>query len=1050
MDMNHDARIAMNRWRTRQKNAERRIINLHERINLQLDALRDRMVIQHMPLIEWQFKQVYYRDVGVYEDIDPDWRTIRVGDTWGGEDVSAFFKCRVTIPENMAGQRIYLHIYVGGDSLLTLDGVPYHGLDPFRSSVLITEQGEAGRTYNVELESYIYWYPAEGVINRFEQAELVSIDADIEAAYWDFVATFKVLHMRHSDPSLKEFLETHLWHALRDIPFEISDLHTFKQSLARIREAFKQAVFETDRFKTSGLLHMVGHSHLDIVYQWTHREYIRKVGRTHATMLRLMEQYPDFKFSQSSAKIYADMKEYFPDLFAQVKQRIADGQWQPVGAFWLEPDCNLISGESFVRHILHGQAFWQREFGFTSRVCWQPDVFGMSWAMPQILHRSGIDIALCNKFFVWNDTNPWRQNTFRWQGPDGSQIMMFIPPGHFIGMVDPDHMNQYWEDYGDKETLGEVIYTYGWGDGGGGVDPEMVECAMRYADFPGVVPNQFNHPEDTLLSIAESAKENNTPVWYNELYLEAHRGTYTTKGWLKKHNRQSEILLRNTELLATLAWQEGQPYPADTLDSAWKILLNTQFHDALPGTHINEVYHYLLDEYHALRQHAKHLQGEATQYLFGVAKGDNLLVFNPDSFSREGIITIPETHLGDAYLEDDTGNPYLQQTITRLDGSKDCLVAIEGAVPSVGYRVFKTTTTPPDTSESKLHATDNTLENRFLRAEFAPNGELVSLWDKEAQREVLLAGEHGNKFQLYQDKPGKYDAWDIVASYVEHEIPIEGSTQLSINDFGALQVSLKVVRQCHQSTITQIIRLSKDDRALTFETHIDWHERQRLLKVGFPVDINARHATYDIAYGNIERPTHRNTSFDAARFEVPAHWWMDMSESGYGVALLNDCKYGHETHGHWMRLTLLKGSISPDPHADREEHFFTYALVPHLGDWCSDEGNIQAQAHYLNVLLQAYPTTNAPEKYSYIHCPANNVTLEAVKKAEDGESVILRFVERENQRTQTQLVFDRPLAQVVTCDLMENQEDVLEPRGNEVTIRFKPREILTLAITFAE
>ena len=734
-----------------------------------------------------------------------------------------------------------------------------------------------------------------------------------EAAYWDFVAAFKVLFVENLDSNLKSFLESQLRDALLATPIYELEFPEFKKQLLRIQADFRQTVFESDRFKASGLLHMAGHSHLDIVYVWPYREYIRKVGRTHATMLRLMEQYPDFKFSQSSAKIYADMKEHFPDLYKQVKQRIAEGRWQPVGAMWLEPDCNLISGESFVRHILHGQRFWQEEFNFQSRVCWLPDIFGMTWALPQILARSGIDVIMSHKYFNWNDTNPWRQNTFWWEGPDGSQVLMVVPPGHFIGMVDPDHMDKFWRDYSDRETIGEALYTYGWGDGGGGVDPEMLECATRYADFPGVVPTRYAHPEDSLLSIADRAKQTTLPIWSDEMYLEAHRGTYTTKGRLKKLNRQSEILYREVEALAALAWQNGAVYPEDRLDAGWKILLNTQFHDALPGSHITQVYLDLLEEYESLQYIAHEVREAASTSLFGDNQGDRVLVFNSLLTERRDMIKLPPEVTQGLYLTDESKQPLVQQIVHNLDGSESILVALDKPLPSLGYRVFGLTDSLHTSVDDDLSVQENVLENRFLRAEFSQNGELISLWDKETQRSVLTEGTCGNKFQLYEDRPGHLDAWDIVPTYEEKELPITGDATLTIDETGPLRASLKLVRHCYDSTITQRISLTSESRILMFETEVDWHERQRLLKVGFPLDVSARHATYDIAYGNIERPTHRNTSYDAARFEVPAHWWMDISESGYGVALLNDCKYGHEANGSLMRLTLLRGSTSPDP-----------------------------------------------------------------------------------------------------------------------------------------
>ncbi len=1047
MDMNHDAREMMSRWRTKQKNAERRIINFSERTNLRLEAIQERMVTQRHAIPDWEIKQVYYRDVGVYEDIDTDYRPITVGDTWGGKDVSAFFRRQVTIPQSMDGQRVFMRIYVGGDSLLRLDGVAHHGLDPFRNSVLLTESAVGGASHQLELESYIYWYPSETDYNVFRSAELITIDADVEAAYWDFVAAFKVLFMENINDSLKNFIEKHLLQALLEVPIHEPDYTIFKTRLLEIQSQFRTDVYETDRFKTSGLLHMVGHSHLDIVYQWTHREYIRKVGRTHATMLRLMEQYPDFKFSQSSCKIYADMKQHYPQMFEQVKQRIAEGRWQPVGAFWLEPECNLISGESFVRHILHGQRFWQEEFGFVSKVCWQPDVFGMSWALPQILYRSGIEVILSNKFFVWNDTNPWRQNTFWWEGPDGSKLLTVIPPGHFIGMVDPDHMDKYWRDFSDKETIGEMIYTYGWGDGGGGVDPEMIECAIRYQDFPGMVPTQFSHPEDTLLSIAEKAQETDLPTWNDELYLETHRGTYTTKGRLKKLNRQSEILLRQAEMLATLAWLQTGVYPEDLLDKAWKALLNTQFHDALPGTHITEVYHQLLEDYQCLQDYADTIIAQATPALFGEPIGDNILIFNPilQFQTNDTIIKIDADLLNGKSLADPDGNLLDQQIIHNLDGTTSVLArSLQQGMPTIGYQSLQLSSEIPPQNADHVTVTDRTLENNYIRAEFNDFGELISLWDKEAQRQVLMAGEHGNRFQLYEDRPGKYDAWDIVASYTQQELPITGNYLLEIDETGSLRASLLLKRQCYQSTITQRISLMADSRQLVFETEIDWHERQKLLKVGFPVDVNTRHATYDIAYGNIERANHRNTPYDAAKFEVPAHWWMDMSETGYGVALLNDCKYGHEADHQWMRLTLLKGSISPDPVADVETHHFTYAIYPHQGGW--READVIGAATCLNTPLYTQRTAQMRDTHSFLQCDAPNITIEAIKRSEDGTALIIRLVEQHNQRTHAKLTFDRLFSDVHLCDLMERHEEQLKMNQHQVEITIKPREIITLAL----
>jgi len=1044
MDMNSDARATMNRWRNSVKSKQRRIFRFDERVNIRLDAINQRMVTVCHPVPDWQIKQVRFIEVGHYETLE-DWREIHVGDTWGGEDVSAFFKRQITIPDAFTDLPVTLRFYVGGDSLLSLNGVPYHGLDPFRSVVHLPNDVVAGQTIDIDIESYVHWHSGEASLNIFHEAELVSVDSEIEAAYWDFVAAFKVLTMDNIDTRLQAFLEKHLWDALLQIPIH-DDFDTFKVGCLDAQTMIRETIYSTDRFKGEGLMHLVGHSHLDLVFMWPYREYIRKVGRTHATMLRLMEQYPDFKFSQSSAKIYLDMKENFPEVYEQVKERIAEGRWEAIGALWVEPDCNLINGESFVRQILYGQRFWQEEFGVQSETCWLPDVFGNSWAMPQILQRSGIKYFLTNKMFVWNDTNRWRSNTFWWQGSDGSRVLGVVPPGHFIGMVDPDHMDKHWRDFSDKETIGESLYCYGWGDGGGGVDPEMLECAVRYQDFPGLVPLKFSHPEEALASIASNATDDNIPTWRNELYLEAHRGTFTNKGRLKKLNRQAEQLYRQAEMLATFAWLKGADYPSNALDSGWQDLLTTQFHDSLPGTHISEVYPFLLNEYDNIFVIGEQVRDDALQSMFEVdSDGENLLIMNTLPRPIVDQIEIPADILSGKLPTNVNGNVLPAQSIIRLEGTESVLITLsdDDAIPAVGTRIFNLADATANTDVG-VTVEVNALENQYLRAEFNETGELTRLWDKVAERDVLLDGEVGNQFKMYEDKPGKYDAWDIVATYTEHEMPLRGTVTLESEEAGALRGSLKLTRTFGDSKLIQRISLSANQRSLTFETEIDWYERQRLLKVGFPLAINAEKATYDIAYGNIQRATHRNTSYDAAMFEVPAHWWMDMSEGNYGVALLNDCKYGYEADGNLMRLTLLKGSIYPDPTGDREMHHFTYVLQLHDGDWRM--GDVHGQASLLNTPLIFARTNQAVASQSLLSYEADNVTLEAIKRSEDGEYLIVRLVERYNQLTRLPVTFNQAIQSAWTCDLMEREEVELEPDGNTVAVRLKPNEIVTVKV----
>jgi len=1044
-----DIHEIMNRWRTGVKCKQRGIASFRERIEQRMGVVQQRIFSHRVTLDDWAIRTAHFRGLGEYEIVE-DWRPFRLGDQWGDEGLSAFFRRRAEMPKEFAGRKVLLRIYVGGDSLLRVDGVPYHGVDPFHNEVLLAESAKGDEVYEFELESFVAWHAEKRYPFTFALAELAAVDEQVHQAYWDLRAVVKALEIDEINPKLREFLETHLWEALKMIPLQEGDPERMRRCIQGAAESVRNTIYASDRFRGEGLMHLVAHSHLDVVFMWPYREFVRKIGRTHATMLRLMERYPEFTFCQSQAKLYADMKEHFPDLYAQVHRRVAEGRWELTGAFWVEPDCNLISGESFVRQILYGQKFFEEEFGRRSRSCWQPDVFGLSWAMPQILARSGIEYFMTNKMAIWNDTNPWTKNTFWWEGMDGSRVLSFVPPGHFIGTVDPDIMDRQWRAFSDKDTLGETLHIYGWGDGGGGPDAEMIECGRRYRDFPGLVKTKFSTAEEAFDSIHARAERSGLPVVRDELYLEAHRGTYTNKARLKKLNRRMEFLYREAELAAALALLAGGEYPADELRRGWEALLTTQFHDSLPGTHITEVYHDLLAELEGVRTLGEGVRDEALSVLVGPRDdaGRKVVVFNSLLHARADCLALPAKRLAGRAVADARGEPLPQQEVINLDGTRNVLVRA-GEIPPVGYRTFDLVDAkPPADTAGAVKAMADSLENDFLKATFNSEGELVSLWDKEREREVLVAGEVGNRLQMFEDTPGHYDAWDLADTYRDHEIDIAGGGTLSVDENGPVRASLLLEKPVGRSKVRQRISLYAGSRQLVFETHIDWVERQRILKVGFPVEINTTYATYDIAFGNMARPNHRNTPYDAARFEVPAHQWMALSQGDYGVSLLNDCKYGHEADGKLMRLSLLKGSIYPDPEADKEAHDFTYALYPHAGSW-REAGTIR-EALNLNCPLLARFVAQAPAEadHSFIRCDAPGVTLEAVKRAEDGEGLVVRLVERLNGRARGRLVFDRPVRKAWSCNLMEEKEDRLKVRDGAVEFVAKPYEIVTVRAAF--
>ena len=1050
MSVEPDINAVMKRWRIGVKSKMRGIANFTEKAKMRFDVVES-LFFEHRHLLdEWQMRRCRYLGPGPdgqlqYDFIDADWQDVRIGQKWGTEGISAFFRKTVRVPEAFDGRQLILRMYIGGDAMLKVNGVNYHALDPFHNEVVLCDRAAAGEEYRLEIEAYVA-YHAEADRNRsFDWSEFVAVDDQVRQAYWDLHAAAKLMDIVNIDPKLRDFLEQRVWEAMSLIPLQHPDRGHVRQCVLDAAARVRQTVLESGFMTGQGKQFLVGHSHLDVVFMWQQKEYIRKVGRTHASMLRLMERYPQFKFSQSQAKIYADMKRYFPDIYAQVKQRIAEGRWEPIGAFWVEPDCNLISGESFVRQTLYGQKFLREEFGLTSRTCWQPDVFGLSYAMPQILARSGIRYFLTNKMVPWNDTNPWRTHTFWWEGPEGSRVLAIVPPGHFIGTVDPDLLDTQWRNFSDKDTLAETLHIFGWGDGGGGPDAEMLESAVRYAGAvcPGLQALEFATAEEAFDSIARRVEQIDEPlpVWRDELYLEAHRGTFTTKGRLKNLNRRAELMLRDIELLASAAAIAGASYPAEAIEALWKDVLTNQFHDSLPGTHIPEVYTDLLADYERINAAGRGLLDAASLAAAGPEGPSGVAIVNTQVWSRADTFVV-EDAAGKVVLDGEA--PLVQQRVTGLDGSQKLLVKLP-TLPALSVRHLRLAEGEPGTQSGAVAAGENWLENDLLRLELDEQGHIVSLVDKRQGVEVL-AGP-ANVLQMFEDTPGRYDAWDIVETYMDHPIEIPAGATITIDEAGPLRASLLVEKTLGRSTMRQRISLVAGLDRVLFETEIDWKERQRLLKAAFPVTVKADRATYDMAFGHISRPTHRNTSYDRAKFEVPAHWWMDLSQHDRGVAILNDCKYGCDIRDNVMRLTLLKGSIYPDPHADEEIHRFTYALMPHAGDWRT--GGVLPAAWQLNNVLVARPSQKTQGQTPLATVEGGEgLTLEALKRAEDGDGFILRMVERRHAAGRGRVRFSRPVVSAELTDLMEASIGPAAVEDGAVCVTAGPSEIVTLRVRF--
>jgi alpha-mannosidase len=1035
----------LGRWRQEIKAKQRRIISFEETAEIKIKSLKPWIYPETAPLGGWECREFTYgrkRDRRYHTD----WAPIAVGGAWGGPDRSAEFRCTARMPAAFAGKNVVLKLYFSGDGLLSVNGKPYHGLDPFRDTVPLTACAAGDEVYALSAESYIFWHFGESEIKTFECSHFAVLDPEMWEIYWDFRAAYNVLVMNGLEPGLAAFIEAGFQKAIWLIDQNETDPARVRASARAARDVLRREIYQSDRFQKEGLLHLCGNSHLDVVFLWTHAEFVRKLARTHASTLRLMEQYPDYVFSQSQPLMYEEMKANYPAMYEEVKQRVREGRWEVIGASWVEPDCNLISGESFVRQFLHGILFIEKEFGITPKTCWCPDVFGNTWTMPQILARCGLKYFVTHKMVVWNDTNPWTKHTFWWQGPDGSRILSLVPPTHFIGTVEPDHMTAHWNAFSDKQTIGESLYNYGWGDGGGGPDPEMLEYMKRYQAFPGITPAKPITIEGALASIEAKAGRAGLPVVNDELYLEEHRGVHTTKARLKKLNRYCEMLYRKAEMWSVFA---GVEYPRERLDAGWKHVLTNQFHDSLPGSHIPPVYLDLQDAYAEATATGEAVLAEALRALAGkfntAGNGAPHVLFNALPQARTDLVMLPGTGRP-GHVVDAQGVEVPSQLIEDFTTGEPRRV-FEATLPPAGAAVYYVREGRGAVAAAPLAAGVNVLENQFLRAEFDGNGELTRLLNKQTGCEIFAPRRRGNVLKLYEDVPGKYEAWDIAPTYTQVEFPLPDA-EVRLVARGPVCAALEVTRRFGASRWRQRILLGASARCLVFQTWVDWHEQQKLLKVRFHTPFVTRTATYDIAYGNIERSAYRNNSFDAAKFEVPAHQWMDLSQPDNGLSLLNDCKYGHEAFDGMMALTLLRGPRNPDPRSDQEEHRFTYALYPHAGVW-REAGTIQ-QAACLNdpVDVIAEPRHDGALRTGHRFLQVDNpaVTLEAVKRAERSDEIIVRLVERHGAGSKARLRFAQPVTNVRRCNLLEREDEAVETSGDAIPLELKPYEIRTLKI----
>lgn len=1028
-----------------------------------LDEIFKLSIKKTFKISDWRFKTARYNSPEDYHYHDQAWQPIEEGDHWPTDkEVTVFFKTSFTIPEELREETLYFDFNIGGEALLRINNKPYHGLDDNHRLVKIREELKDEEELEILIEAginrknyefqYRYWSKTDYQEHIFKRARVVIINKEIEKYYFDLDLAVEICRHLKNQELKKHYLQI-IKQSFREVNL-IGDkkqlLHSIRKAARNLNNGIKNLVYHQSNLTCN----LLGHAHIDIGYLWPVKETIRKASRTFSTTLHLMDEYQDYKFIQSQPLLYRFIKEFYPEIYQDIQNKIKEGQWEVEGAMWVEPDCNLPSGESLIRQILYGKQFIKDEFDKDSKIAWLPDTFGFTWTLPQILAGCGIKYFVTQKI-NWSRTNEFPYSLFKWKGPDGSEVLSLIS-GSYNGHLSTKEINERYKQFKQKELSNDYLHLYGYGDGGGGVTRRMLERVKRLNTFNKNVVFRTNFVSDMFDKIDSEIKDEELPVWDDELYLEAHRGTYTSHALLKKLNRRCERELRDAEFYLSITKADRQEY-LDSLKEAWLKVLTNQFHDILPGSSIKRVFTDAVVEYKEALEVASFIKNKALKTILPICVNDikendefNVICSNTLSWQRNDIakIDIGKKRGKYNYTVVDGKGETIPCQVSNRDSSRDLMFSVN--LPSMGFKQYTVKRESVQTLTAESFQFNNEIENNYFVLDFNSNGELTGIYDKINKRQILTGDRPANVLQVFEDRPTEYDAWEIenpdgLKRYDNFQLE-----KIELVENGDVCQVVRVIRGWNNSTVKQNIITYQNIPRIDFETEVEWYEDRKLLKVAFPVDIRSREATYDIAYGTIKRPTHENTSWEQAKFEVPGHMWCDLSEYGYGVSLLNDCKYGYDIKDNVIRLTLLKSPINPNPEADRGKHKFTYSLYPHTSSW--QQGETGKQAYQLNSPVVSVISKNEEVKMpeeSIFKIDKDNVSLEAIKPAEDGNGIIIRLLEKHGIRDNVNIECNLPgqsLEKVYLCNMVEEVKSQVILEDNRFKFEFKPYQIITFRL----
>ncbi len=943
---------------------------------------------------KWEIKNLLIRDARQVSEMEfeyysEDYRPLNKGDMYFTPDGTAFIKADVDIPGELQGKELWFTLKTAAEICVKVNGKYVGGVDPNRERMLLSPYIDDAKTLHFEMMGYNRSKPDDernpeslsvrGCRQIFEGAYIATVNHAVQNLVWDFELLLDIAKSDLFSEDYRNFLNKELNNAMNFIDFDSDKLTGVEEAQRYLDEV----VFPNDTYRGNGDVALIAHSHLDIAYYWRRIHAVQKNLRTILIQLRLMDKYPDFKYTHTQPYVYETLEKYYPEVFEELKEKVANGQFEPVGAMYVEPDCNIPNAESLIRQCLYGQQTYKRMFGKTVNNAWLPDVFGNSWILPQILKKSGVDYFVSNKMSTWNDTNRFPHNNFIWRGIDGSDVLACVPPTHFITWNMPSQIQENWEAYIDKDSGGQTMNMFGYGDGGSGCTEEMIEMMHRFEKLSVM-------PKCTHMGGAEFLEKNlkdnkNLEMWDGELYLEMHRGTFTTKSEMKLANRRLENKFRNAEMLSVLRGEDNR----ERITDLYKKLLINQFHDILPGSHIHPVYEDAMADYKEIETELDKIIGTGSKY------------FNTLNFKRDALTFVPNRN----------------GTATRCGEKGNWILPDIPALSSANLRKAY--------FNSEWIEIGKTIETPYYSVRFNDDGSIASLYDKDLQRE-WVNGDF-NKLKLYSDCPGNYDAWDILPNYKDKQIDIAVAAPLSLAEKDNESASFVTELKTENSTWKMIIRLFRRSRGIEVENIVNWNEKHKLAKAEFGCNVLTRKALCDTSAGFIERDTHKNTSWQQARFETCHHKWCDLSETDAGVALVNDGKYGVGFENNVMSLSLLRATIRPDVTSDIGQHNFCYMIVPHSGN--AVDAGINNLAFQYNVPLVKSDAEYSGNTFEPLY-------MQALKESEDGNMTVIRLSEQNGKRGKIMLK-----NKVKLLNMLEEIE------GETDVIAYKPFEIITLGIS---